>query len=169
MFAKNGVFWCLTRSGLKSKHSEELTRRIAGDGMNTFAVLGFGDTVEFRDKTAADTVPLGMRRDGQMPELNFRTSSPYSNQSSDHLSIFLSKQLEFLAFQAECVAYIARETQGLPQNHPKEFIQSCGSIGCRYDRYCHHAFLVQRSVCNEMPPSLVPAEESVSLLDGIVA
>lgn len=63
MFKKNGVFWCLTRSGLKPKRSEELTRRIASDGMNTSAVLGFGDTVEFRDKTAADAVRLSMRSD----------------------------------------------------------------------------------------------------------
>jgi hypothetical protein len=91
MFEEHEVLWYLTRSGLKSKRSEEFSRRIASDGMNTSAVLGLGDTVELRDKTAADAAPLDMRSDGQMPKLNFGTSGPYGNQSSNRLPIFLGK------------------------------------------------------------------------------
>jgi len=167
MFEKKGVFWCLTRSGLKPKRSEKITGRIASDGMNASAVPGFGDTVEFRDQTAADAAPLGLRSDGQMPELNFGTSGTYSNQSSDRLSIFLSKQLEFLAFQAECVADIARQAQRLPQNYPKEFIQPCGSIGCRYDLYCRHASLVERPKLSDAGPISPTANQDVIPAFGV--
>lgn len=59
--------------------------------MNTLAVPGLGDTIKFRDKVTTQATTLGMSSNSQMPKLNFSISSPYSNQSSDHLFIFLSK------------------------------------------------------------------------------
>lgn len=112
---------------------------MASDGVNASAVFGFGDTVEFCDEVATNAASLGMGRDGQMPQLHFGISGRYGNQSTNGLSMFLGQPFEFLSFETECAADIARQTQRLPQNHPKEFIQFSGCFSRGYNLECDHA------------------------------
>jgi hypothetical protein len=112
---------------------------MASDGMNAPAVFGLGDTAEFCDEAATNATSLGMGRDGQMPQLYFGISGRNGNQSTDGLSMFLGQPFEFLSFETECAADIARQTQRLPQNHPKEFIQPGGGLDCGYDFERGHA------------------------------
>ncbi len=77
-----------------------------------------------------------------MTQFYFSIFRTYSNQPSDHLPVFLRKQFKLLTLQTERLAYVAWQTQVLPQNHPKEFIQLCSFSGCCYCLYCCHSLCI---------------------------